>query len=137
MYLDSNILLAQILNNQNATRAYADAALRIGGIVCSEVLVEVFAKAERETRTERKATTGEFGPAAEKAYKRELAELVLSWQQSGKVCFLDSSILSALVYMKETGLDYVDCLLINCGEQVATSDKDMIKELGNHRWQAG
>lgn len=135
MYLDSNVLLAQILDNHDVTRTYADAAFNASGLLISEVLVEVLAKAERVTRQSCR-NVGE--PFSEAVYHKSLANLVLSWYQDKKVFIEDIDVLTALTLMSQHGLDYVDCLLCTLaadGNKVATSDKDMIAHLGSSHWE--
>lgn len=138
MYLDSNILLAQLLDNKDVTRQYADSALSTGGIVRSEVLVEVFAKAERLRRESVRRDGGTFGDSAKASYRKQMATTVLAWINTGRVYIEDVYALVAVHLMQTLGLDYVDCLLgtiaMQDGENVATSDKGLIAKLGSHRW---
>ena len=142
MYLDSNVLLAHIRNNTGEVRAYAEAALKVGGgIVISDVLVEVLAKAESLKRIETKAQGKEFGKVASSEYRKKLASEILSWHSRDIIVINDSIAIRALEFMKVIGLDYVDCLLIQTAyaekNKVATSDKEMCAALGSLRWVPG
>lgn len=134
MYLDSNILLAQVLDNHDNTNSYEDSAFRTGGLVRSEVLVEFFGEAERL-----RCEGGAFDDAAKVEYRKELADMVLSWQQSGNVLIEDGYALAALHLMFMLGLKYTDCLLgaiaVQDDARVATSDKELISQLGRRRWE--
>ena len=107
--------------------------LSTGGTVRSEVLVEVFAKAERVRRD-----GGTFGDSAKASYRKQMATTVLAWINTGCVYIEDVYALVAVHLMQTLGLDYVDCLLgtiaMQDGENVATSDKGLIDKLGSHRW---
>lgn len=139
MYLDSNVLLARIRNNTGEVRVYAEAALKSGGgLVLSDVLIEVLAKAESLKRIETKAKGEEFGKVASSEYRKKLASEILSWHSTGVIVIPDSMAIRALEFMNIIGLDYVDCLLIQTSytekTKVATSDKEMCAALGSFRW---
>lgn len=140
MYLDSNILLARILKEPEGTQGYSDAALKCGGIVIPEVLVEVLAKAEKKQRALAKAKGEEFGKVASSAYRRRLASEILTWCSTGTVVIKDSTVVDALKYMSDMGLNYVDCRLVSLAYsgagKVATNDKDMRAALGSFLWES-
>lgn len=139
MYLDSNVLISQLILDSSPSRGYADIAFSKGGLVMSEVLVEVFGVVERETRKTQRETLGHFGEADAKKYRRDVAGTILSWITSGNITVCGDYTTDAIRLMCDTGLDFVDCLLIQVAYsgagKVVTSDKGVRSAIGSFLWE--